>query len=197
MDRGLAKKISVSLAIALTVFVITAGASAQPNDPLPSFGSGPTQVRLYTDYFCPPCAEIEPVIEPILKALLKKKAIQLIMVDVPFSRYTPTYAKYFLYAVNGKSSPDRAFHVKRTLFKAANGPERVDTPDKLEKIFKDKGIDFSPYNARPVFERYNELIKEDKVDTTPSCVIYRGGMKEKFTGAAEVVEALKRLQKAK
>ena len=62
MDKGLAKKISfsVSLAIVLIVFVITAGASAQTKDTFPSFGSGTTQVRLYTDYFCPPCAEIEP-----------------------------------------------------------------------------------------------------------------------------------------
>jgi thiol:disulfide interchange protein DsbA len=137
------------------------------------------------------------VIEPILKDLLKRKMIQLIMVDVPFNSNTPLYAKYYLYAVNGKADPDQALRVKNTLFHTAQGSDRVNSPDKLEKIFRDKGISFYPYEAKPVLNRYNELIREDNIDTTPTCVIYRNGKKEKFTGGGDIIDALKRLQKTK
>ena len=53
------------------------------NMPFPTYGSGAIQVRIYTDYFCPPCRGMEPAVEPLLRNLIKKNAI------TPASRYCP------------------------------------------------------------------------------------------------------------
>ena len=41
------------------------GSTAEQDPPFPSYGSGPVEVRLYTDYFCPPCRAMEPAVEPL------------------------------------------------------------------------------------------------------------------------------------
>jgi thiol:disulfide interchange protein DsbA len=37
------------------------------------------------------------------------------------------------------------------------------------------------------------MIKEDKVQATPTCVIVKNGKRESFTGGSNIVAALKRL----
>ena len=59
------------------------------NMPFPTYGSGAIQVRIYTDYFCPPCRGMEPAVEPLLRNLIKKNAITLTMVDMPIYRQSP------------------------------------------------------------------------------------------------------------
>ncbi|MCX5908453.1 MAG: thioredoxin domain-containing protein, partial [Deltaproteobacteria bacterium] len=76
-------------------FVLTNGVVRAQETPFPSYGSGSVEVRLYTDYFCPPCREMESAVEPLLKELLKKNAIRLTLVDVPFSPLTPLFARNF------------------------------------------------------------------------------------------------------
>src|SRR3989339_1345232 len=75
------------------------GSAEVRNPPFPSYGSGPVEVRIYSDYFCPPCRAMEQAVDPILKDLLKKKVIRLTLVDTPFHPHTALYAKYFLYAL--------------------------------------------------------------------------------------------------
>ena len=76
-------------------------AGGQEN-PLPPFGSGTIKVRLYTDYFCPPCRDMEPDLEPLLLDLVKDGTIHLTFIDVPTSQHTTLYARYFLYALGGE-----------------------------------------------------------------------------------------------
>ena len=52
-------------------------------DPFPAYGSGPVEVRVYSDYLCPPCQQLESALEPVFKKLAKKKNIKLVFVDVP------------------------------------------------------------------------------------------------------------------
>ncbi|HEX7627777.1 MAG TPA: hypothetical protein VF354_02510, partial [Candidatus Methanoperedens sp.] len=78
------KKTLVSglFAMILTGWIVVGSGSAQElNMPFPSYGTGPVEVRLYTDYFCPPCRAMEPDVEPLLRDLLKKNAIHLTLVD--------------------------------------------------------------------------------------------------------------------
>jgi len=44
-----------------------------------------------------------------------------------------------------------------------------------------------------VFKFYNSYITEDRINTTPSCVIIKDGKKDKFTGVEPVAKALKSL----
>ncbi len=53
------------------LFVLGSGAAGWEmaggqESPLSSFGSGTIKVRLYTDYFCSPCRDMEPDLEPLL-----------------------------------------------------------------------------------------------------------------------------------
>jgi protein-disulfide isomerase len=158
----------------------------------PQYGTGPIQVRIYTDYFCPPCRATEPLVEPILRDLLKRNAITLTFIDVPYHRLTPLFAKYFLYALKTKNDSDYAFHIRNVLI-GATADKNMTTEKNIEKLFKSKGIPYTVFEAKPVFDRYNTLIKEDHVNATPTCVIVKKGRKESFVGGPDIIAALKRL----
>jgi thiol-disulfide isomerase/thioredoxin len=160
--------------------------------PFPQYGKGPIQVRIYTDYFCPPCRAMEPSVEPILQDLLKQNAITLTLIDVPYHHLTPLYAKYFLYAMKKKNDSDHAFRVRNVLI-TATADRNMTTEARIEKLFNSEGIPYTAFEARSVFDRYNDLIKEDKIQATPTCVIVRDGKKESFVGGADIIAALKGL----
>ncbi len=164
-----------------------------PAAPFPVYGAGAIQVRFYTDYFCPPCLAMEPAVEPVLRDLLKDKIITLTMVDVPFHRHSPLYAQYFIYALKGKNDLEHALKVRNILFEAASSTH-VTTREQLEEIFKSKRIPYEIFDPKPSFSRYNDLIKEDSIQSTPTCVIIKGGKKEAFVGRQDILKALKNLQ---
>jgi protein-disulfide isomerase len=183
------------------IFLLSLGAAADANasaaearTTFPVYGTGPVEVRLYADYFCDACAAIEPELEPIMKDLVKKNLIKLTLVDVPFSSNTRLYATYFLYALNAENTIDQAFYVKDVLFKATTGPNRVIEEDAMKKLFKCNGIAYTPFTIKPALNRYNALMREDKIDSSPTCVIIRGGKKEKIEDGKKIIEALKKIK---
>jgi len=173
------------------------GSAAAQDPPFPSYGSGPVEVRLYTDYFCPPCRAMEPAVEPLLKDLLKKNAIRLTLVDVPFSQHTLLYARNFLFALKENNDLEHAFRVRNILLEASTNKD-VTTQERIEALFKEKGIPFSVFfpvfDAKPAFDRYNALLKEDKINATPTCVVIQNGQKKAFVGGPDIINALKALQ---
>lgn len=177
-------------AVLSTMLLSPAEPRAQ-NVTFPTFGSGPIEVYLFTDYFCPPCRAMEPHIEPVLKELLKKNAITLTLVDVPFSELTPLYARYFLFSLHGKREVENAFYVRNALIEAAQ--KKVNKEDKLVNFLREKGITCVPHEVKEAFDRYNALIQGEKIDATPTCVIVRSGKKEKSVGGPDIVAALKKL----
>jgi thiol-disulfide isomerase/thioredoxin len=168
------------------------GSAQERKPPFPSYGSGPVEVRLYTDYFCPPCRAMEPTAEPILKDLLKKKAIRLTLVDTPSNQHTPLYARYFLYSLKANNDLEHAFRVRNILLEASTDKD-VTTQERIEALFKKKGIPFSVFDAKPVFDRYNALLKEDTIKATPTCVVIKNGQKKAFVGGPDIINALKAL----
>ena len=175
------------------LIVAGAGSAEERNPPFPSYGSGPIEVRIYSDYFCPPCRATEPAMEPILKDLLKKNAIRLTLVDVPFHPHTALFARHFLYAIKVNNDVDHAFRVRNILFEASTD-KSITTPERIEAIFKGKGIPYAVFDAKSAFEGYNVLLKEDNINRTPTCVIIKGGQKQTFVGGPDIVNALKALQ---
>lgn len=175
--------------------IITVGlyTDAEAQTPFPTYGTGAVQVRLYTDYFCPPCRGMEPSVEPILKDLVKKKVITVTLIDVPYSKSSPLYARYFLYALKSRYDFDHALMVRNTLFDATI-KNQVNSAEKIEELFKSKGIAYKAFEPRPAFDKYNNLIREDRINATPSCVIIKGGKKETFVGGADIIKALKGLK---
>jgi hypothetical protein len=168
------------------------GFAAELNPPFPSYGSGTIEVRLYTDYFCSPCRAMEPAVEALLNDLLKKNAIRLTLVDLPTSQYTPLFARNFLYALKENNTLEYAFRVRNVLQEAA-AQKGVTTQAQIDALFKKKWISSGVWDTTPVIDHYNALIKEDKINATPTCVIIIHGKKKAFVGGPDIVKGLKTL----
>lgn len=182
------------LALIIAGLIVAADGSAEGlNSPFPSYGSGPVEVRIYSDYFCLPCRTMEPVVEPILKDLLTKNAIRLTLVDTPLHPHTALFARLFLYALKKNNDVNNAFRVRQILFDASMN-EAVSTQGQIETIFREKGIPYEVFDPKPLFEGYSALLREDSIKSTPSCVIVRNGQKKALVGGPDVVNALKSLQ---
>jgi thiol-disulfide isomerase/thioredoxin len=192
MKRQKAMILKFCITIMLLILSATGLHAQEQEIPFPQYGTGPIHVFIYSNYSCPPCRDMEPAVDPILHDLLKRDAITLTLVDIPYSENCVLCARYFLYALKKKNDVDHAFFVKGVLFN-----EKVDkqttTKARFEALFKSKGIPFEVFDSKPVFDRYNALIKKDKVKGTPTCVIVKDGKKEKFIGGPDIIAALKRL----
>ncbi len=161
-------------------------------DFLPSFGTGTIEVRLYTDYFCSPCRDMEPDLEPLLLDLVKGGVIHLTFIDVPTSQNTILYVRYFLSALGEKKDFDLALHTRRVLFEAAG--KRVVDKNQLINLLTEKGIGLKPVDVNPIFTLWNRYLQEDQIRSTPSCVIVHGDQKAAHTGNLEVIKALEILR---
>jgi protein-disulfide isomerase len=191
------KKMNLLLTICLFMFFV-GNALSEPisgatkdNLPFPSYGVGKVIVRVYTDYFCPPCRAAEPEMESLLIDLVKSKKITVTFVDTPIYKDSQIYAKYFLYALNKTNDLEYAIKTRSALFDAATNKI---SKDSLEEFLKGKGIAFTPFDATPVLQKLNSLLQEDKVTGTPSCVIVKDGTSEKKVGGGEILKALKAIQ---
>ncbi len=159
---------------------------------LPTFGTGRVQVRLYTDYFCGPCSRMEPKIVPLLKELVRRNVVTLTFVDTPVHTPTPLYARYFLYIFNQDRSFDQVLRSRTLLFGAAR--EKIGEKEKLEDYLRAHEVKFKECDPRPTFAALSALINEDKIKSTPTCVIINDGKKAGFTGEAEITKALELLK---
>lgn len=156
----------------------------------PSFGTGPVEVRIYASYFCPPCRMLEPEIEPILHELLASGKIRLVLIDMPFPQSIP-FIHSFLFALNADQSIENAFKVRGILFDiAANRGGSEEIIDRFEQ----EQVDVEPFDLMEAFGKFNQMMQEDGVRSTPSAVVYRNGSGERHAGRADILEALKNIE---
>ena len=157
-QKELAVKLILSIILFLFIFAIAETVSAQEMS-LFSFGKGKIQVRLYADYFCGPCSNLEPKIEYLISDLVKRNIITITFIDVPFHKYSSLYAKYFLYILNDKKEIGHALKARDALFEAAKIP--IDEEEKLEAFLQKKGFKFKIFDTKPVFAILQNYIRED------------------------------------
>lgn len=160
----------------------------------PTYGTGKVQVRLYTSYFCGPCRAVEPYIEPLLQDLVRRNIITLTYVDIPSHKIAAEYASAFLCAVQGKGDIKTAMTARRCLMEAATSG--VKSKDQLESFLRGKGILLTRlYDPSPTFKTYNAYIQQDRIRSTPTCVITdpATGSKNVFDTGRKIMDALKRL----
>jgi hypothetical protein len=141
-------------------------------------------------------------LEPAIKSLVRKGIITVTFVDTPVHPQTTLYARYFLYALNynkettyktrkkalrrGKDSKstvanfDEALRIRSVFFDAAK--ENVTEKEQLEGFIRKRGVEIKPFDAKPVFAVLSNYLKEDLINSTPTCVIYQNGKKELFKG---------------
>ncbi len=186
-----AMKAHLCLALFLLLFVAAAISSAQEMS-LYTFGKGKIQVRLYADYFCGPCRNLEPKVEPLIIDLIKKNVITISFIDVPLHKHSTLYAKYFLYILNDKKNLDYALKARKTLFDASKIP--VEDQEKLETFLRANTLNFKSFDVMPVFTIFQNYFREDRIDATPTCVIINGSKKDIFRGDRDVFMGLEKLK---
>jgi len=161
---------------------------------IPSLGKGKYEIVLFADYFCPPCKRIDTKAEPVLKELLASGKVKVTFVDVPFSKATPIYAKYYLYAANANGSANNILHVRRLLFEAAQ-VQRIQTEDALVSYLKEQKIFWKVLAEKSIFTLMSARIKENQVTSTPTCIIkYSAKDVKKYVGDDEIWDGLTKLK---
>jgi thiol-disulfide isomerase/thioredoxin len=186
---------SISASVVFFFFVVfiisVAPAAGAEKEAIPSYGQGPREVLIFSDYFCPPCQALEPKLEPVLDALYKQGNVKIRFVDTPMHKETPLFAKFYLYAA--KTAPDyrAAVRARQVLFALA-GKENVFWMDeRIEEAFRKEKIAYTPFDFRTVQPALNVLIKQHRVDSTPTCVIkYSDSDTRKYVGEMEILKGL-------
>lgn len=166
-----------------------------PVKDIPSLGKGPYEIIMFTDYFCPPCRRIDTKAEPLLKELLATGRVKLTFVDVPFSRPTPLYAKYYLYAVNVDSGINNVFRVRKILFDAAQGRD-IEKEEDLIAYLKERKVLWKAFDEKLIFPLLSGVIRKNSINSTPACTIkYSSTDVKKYIGDDKIWEGLTILQK--
>jgi len=160
---------------------------------LPSYGNGPLEIRLYTDYFCQPCQALEEQIEPLFAPLVQSGQVKLIFVDTPIHPRTGLYAQYFLFALaDGENTLERSVKLRNILFNAAR--HQIEDEAQLVAFLKKQQVNVRKGDIDrllPVLRQYSSMINNDRIGSTPQLVAYREGNKEKITGAKEILKYFK------
>lgn len=157
---------------------------------VPSLGQGNYEIIMFTDYFCPPCLSIDTKAEPLLKELLATQKVKITFVDVPFHKPTPIYIKYFIYAVNANPQAENIFYIRRILFEAAQ-TKHIEKEDALVAYLKEKKISWKAMNEKSVFQMFQAVLNDNKVNATPTCVIKHSKKDvKKFVSSDEIWKGL-------
>lgn len=176
----------------LLVFICSvAPVAGADQETVPSYGRGPQEVLIFSDYFCPPCQALEPKLEPVLDALYKQGNVKIRFVDTPMHKETALFAKFYLYAA--KAAPDyrSAMRARQVLFALAGTGNVIWMDEKVEEAFRKEKVAFTPFDFRAVQPELNSLIRKHRVDSTPTCVILSPGVKpRKHVGEDEILKGL-------
>jgi thiol:disulfide interchange protein DsbA len=157
-----------------------------------SFGSGATEVFIFTDYFCPPCQAVEPYLEKALTDLVQAGA-KVTFVDKPLDARTPLYSRYFLYAANTAESFAELLRIRRTIFDIAR-TRAVDSESELLRLLKERDIPVKLFDVQPAFAKWLDLIDRFGVRSTPTCIVTRPGHDlQNFTGGRAIPQGIDRL----
>jgi hypothetical protein len=196
-DRSRKALAALAAAAGLGFFLLFFSGSATPlyaAEPVTTaFGKGAIEVRVYTDYFCGPCQDEEKEVISLITEFVEKSLIRVIFIDTPIHQETVFYAGYFLAALNAKGDFRQAVAARTALFEAAT--KRIEGKEAMEAFLKKKGLDIRPFDAAPVFKIFSNYLKEDKINSTPSCVIIGPQGKQTLIGKEEIAKGLRSLRK--
>jgi uncharacterized membrane protein len=156
----------------------------------PSYGTGPYELTIFTDYFCPPCQAVESDMDWYLNELLSKGGVKVTFIDMPLHELTPLYARYFLYVVNAGGGYREILHARKVLFELATANAAA-TDKALAQKLNERGVVFKSYDPKPVYAVLDKTIKEFKANATPSCFFkYSNTDIRKYVGPDEIRKGL-------
>jgi uncharacterized membrane protein/protein-disulfide isomerase len=157
------------------------------------YGSGPVEVRIYSDYFCSPCQSLENDSELIIDQLVARKKARILFIDTPVHQETAMYARYFIYSAWNDPGYAKAKSVRKLLFSAAK--EKIENEAELMKYLHSHGVRTPMCQTADYFKALNGYIKQDKIHSTPTCVIVTKEGKSTYHSPGQIVDALQNLLK--
>jgi thiol-disulfide isomerase/thioredoxin/uncharacterized membrane protein len=182
------------LLVMLTFSGSTTPAYAAEKSLLPSYGSGPYELIVFTDYFCPPCQALESDMDPALNEILSTGGVKVIFIDLPVHKETYLFAKYFLYIAATTHHYRDILKARTVLFSLAKN-QAIKDDDGLSKALSTQGIAFKPCDLKEVYLALNQIIKTHAVTRTPTCIVkYSDTDIRKYSGANEIKNGLAMLR---
>ena len=173
---------------------VTPAYGQNPINEIPSLGKGTYEITFFTDYFCPPCRRIDIKAESILKKLLATGKVKISFIDVPFSKATPLYVKYYLYAANSDSNVNNILFVRKVLFDAAQ-IKHIQKEKALVAYLKEQKISWKTMDEKSIFPMLRAIIRENDIKSTPTCVIsYSTTVVKKYVGDDKIWDGLIQLK---
>ncbi len=154
-----------------------------------TIGSGPVEVVLFSDYFCPPCRNLEPYLEQTLPELVSSGA-KVTFVDAALKRKSSLYARYFLYAARAASSPESVIHARRVLFDLA-GKDSIESGKDMRRALEENNVEIEFFDTQPMIDKWKEIMEKHQLRSTPTCVIIKPDHKpEQHRGGKAIPDAL-------
>lgn len=156
-----------------------------------SFGkaSSPIEVYFFSDWQCPSCRKVEPVIEKMSPEIMKEA--KLIFIDFPVHPETMNFTPYNLaFMVHNKDQYLKLRNILTELSQQTGAP----TEEQVEKAVSGLGVKYEQLNYADVaigFKYYKDLAKQFGINSTPTLVVVNLNTKKgkKLKGGVEISEA--------
>lgn len=161
--------------------------------------SSPIEVYLFTDWQCPSCRKIEPVIEKMSPEIQKKA--KLFFIDFPIHPETMNFTPYNLaFMINNKEGYLKLRKVLTELSEQTGAP----TEEQIQKAISSLGVKYEQLNYADVavgFKFNKDLAKQFGINSTPTLVLVnletkkgkklKGGIEISETNVMNAIDALK------
>ncbi len=183
--------ITVYFLISLICTVLPESLCAAEKSRIPSYGRGPIELIIFSDYFCESCQSIEKDLETVQDRLLAMGEVKITFVDMPApgNLSSPLFIKYFLYAVQADSSYVNATQARKLIFKMAR--QNSITENAIEKTFMTQGIAFKTFNYKPILLESKNLINKYKANKAPTYILkYSQNDIRKYTDPEQIRKEL-------
>lgn len=156
-----------------------------------AFGNikSPIEVYVFTDWECPACRKIEPVIEKGSQEIMEQA--KLFFIDFTIHNESLDFTPYNLaFMVHNKS---QYFPLRDGLIELSESDEPP-TEEQIEALAKKQKTKYTPINFSEVTVAtnfYSQIAKQFKVDSTPTVVIVNSKTKKgkKLLGSNEITLA--------
>lgn len=149
-----------------------------------TYGTGPIEIMLFSDFFCPPCQQLEDRIGDTLRNIIRGKVASVTFIPMPSDKRSIALSAHLISSSAGQ--PYSVFENNRQqMYEMARNNQITDAiVDRLVQAY------FGKPELLPYWEVIEKRSNEYKVDSTPTCVI------REPTGKVHVFKGLFGAQKA-
>jgi len=201
---------SVSFAVAGLLFTLigitnpnSAEADAANMKNRLAFGlkNSPVEVYFVTDWYCPSCKKVEPLIEKLYPKIREKATFYF--VDYPIHRKSMNFTPYNLaFLINDKAHYFKARQMLSELTEKTEAP----TDEQIEKLASENGLSFkelSYIDVKSGIDFFDQIVEKYKLNSTPTLIFTNDKTHQviKLEGRDEittknVLKALKLIEKS-